>query len=184
MKKLIPLLMIVAVLFAGCTPYSELVPQTPRDVLDVAMYVVTGGSNPAPLVVGADGSPGALRAPTGLAAQISAKVTCEVVSLTENGDTAAAVLNITAPDAVGLFYQALEGMKTYDEEAFTEKFEGLLADAPTKVFPVELELVRLEGVWCIQINEDFSNAITGGLMAEYTAVQQAILDKLTEGGEG
>lgn len=184
MKKLIFLFLVLAVLCAGCTPYSELVPQTPQDVLDVAMYVVAGGTSPEPLILGPDGTPTALRAPTGLGALISEKITYEVVSLTENGDTAAAALNITAPDAVSLVYQALEGMEVYDEEAFTANMESLLADAPTKVFSVELELVRIDGTWCMKVNEDFSNAITGGLMAEYNAVQQAILDKLTEGGEG
>ena len=185
MKKVILLTAILALLCAGCTPYSEVVPETPQDVLEIGMYVLTGGANPESMVVGADGTPSALRAPTGLAAQISSQLSYEVVSVTETGDTATAVMNITAPDAVNLMYTALESLETYDEAAFTAEFEKLLTNAPaTKTFSVNVQLQKLEGKWCMVMSDELSNALTGGLMAEYNAVRQAILDKLMEGGEG
>lgn len=185
MKKIILLMAILALLCAGCTPYSELVPETPLDVVEVAMYVVSGGSSPEHLVLGPNGEPAVLSAPTGIGALISQQLSYEVVSLTENGDTATAVLNITSPDAVSLVYQALDGMQTYDEEAFVAQMERLLSDAPpTKVFQVNVELVKVDGTWCIQVNEEFSNAVTGGLIAEYSAVQQRILEAYLKGGEG
>lgn len=186
MKRLVILCLALAlILCAGCTPYSEIVPQTPQDVLQIGMYVLTGGKNPESMIIGADGTPSALRAPTGLAAGISQQMTYEVVSLTESGETAAAVLNVTVPDAVALMYQALDGMETYDEAAFVEAFEKLLDNAPaTKTFTVDVQLQKVDGKWCMVMNDALSNALTGGLMAEYNTVRQAILDKLMEGGAG
>ena len=185
MKRWIVVLVLMGVLLAGCTPYSELVPKTPRDVLDVTMYVLTGGSSAQPLIIGNDGKPAYLSAPTGLAAMISEKVTYEVVSITENGDSATAVLKITAPDTVNLVYDCLEGMETYDEEAFTARMEETLKTSTATVSnTVELQLQKVEGSWCIVMDPAFSDAITGGLMTRYNEVQQAIFDAFQKGGEG
>lgn len=185
MKKMMIIAVVLALLCAGCTPYSEVVPETPQDVVEIGMYVITGGTNPESMVIGADGTPSPLRAPTGLAAKISEQLSYEVVSITETGDTATAVLNITAPDAVSLMYQALDGMETYDEAAFVEAFDKLLANAPaTKTFTVDVQMQKTDGKWCMVMNDALSNALTGGLMAEYNTVRQAILDKLMEGGAG
>ena len=184
MKRLFLCSLVLALLLcAGCTPYSEIVPQTPLEVLEIGMYVLTGGKNPEPMIIGADGTPSPLSAPTGLAAEISKQMTYEVVTMVESGDTAAAVMNITVPDAVALMYQALDGMETYDEEAFVAAYEKLLANAPlTKTFTVDVQLQKVDGKWCMVMNDALSNALTGGLMAEYNKIQQAILDKMTEGG--
>lgn len=177
------ILILVLCLCAGCTPYSELVPKTPRDVLDVAMYVLTGGESAQPLLLGTNGKPVAMSAPTGLAKLIAEKVSYEVVSITEEGDSATAMLNITAPDAVPLVYQALEGMESFDEEAFTEAMQAQLEDDPATVnYNVQVQLQRVDGTWCMVSNAEFSNAITGGLMNKYNEVQQAIYDAFVKGG--
>ncbi len=184
MKKRILLLLLVVTLLAGCTPYSELIPETPMDVLDVTMYVVSGGSSSQSLILGTDEKPVGMSAPTGLAALIGKKITYEVVSITENGDTAEAVLKITAPDCVSLVYQGIEGMDTYDEAVFTENVEKLLSgDVKTNTYDVTVQLQKVQGSWCLIINEQFSDAITGGLMSKYNEVQQAIYDAFAKGGD-
>lgn len=185
MKKRIIACVVLALLLCGCTPYSELVPETPQDLMEVMEYVLAGGESHQPLIMGSEGTPVYLATPTGLAGVISSKVQLEVASVTESGETATAVLNITAPDAVALVHQAIEGMQTYDEAVFTENMEKLLGEEyATKVFTVEVELRKVNGTWCMVTNEAFSDAITGGLVSSYTEIQQTIFDAFVKGGEG
>lgn len=185
MKKTVIVCVVLALLLVGCTPYSELVPETPQDLLDIVEYVLAGGESYQPLIMGTEGTPVYLSTPTGLAGVISSKVQMEAVSVTESGETAKAVLNITAPDAVALVHQAIEGMETYDEAVFTGNMGTLLGkEHATKVFTVEVELRKVDGAWCMVTNEAFSDAITGGLMSSYNEVQQAIFDAFVKGGEG
>ena len=50
MKKILLFCVIAALLLAGCTPFSEVVPETPQDVIEIGMYVLTGGVNPESMV--------------------------------------------------------------------------------------------------------------------------------------
>ena len=154
------------------------------ETLELCMDAVVSGEMGTGMVLGTDGKPAALTPPDGLAGAICRQVEYRVVSLEESGDQATAILEITAPDAVPLLYEALAGMESYDEAVFTQRFGDLLENDPaTKVFTVTVELRLVDSQWCLVPNSQFSNAITGGLMDEYEAVRQSVVDAMTEGGE-
>lgn len=125
----------------------------------------------------------ALAGHSGIAGQISAGTTYEVVSVEGKGDSGKAVLDITTTDAVALVYDAIEGMETFDEAQFLANMEALLSDAQTKTFRVEVELRQVDGQWLVVMNAQLSNAITGGLLDEYNTLQQKMLENMAKGGE-
>ena len=192
MKRSIFLIALVLLLCAGCArpiedetrPTAAAGAETPREALEAAMEVLSGEENDLPVFQGADGSPVSVTVNTGLAGVISRQSSYEVKSVeTENG-TATASLEITVPDISKLVHQALQSMDGFDEEAFAAALEALLEqNTDTKTYEVTVELTEIQGCWCIVPNAELSNALTGGLLEEYAAVRQEILDALAKGGE-
>lgn len=190
MKRTFLLILLVLLFCAGCIPNEGTDnitggAETPEEALEVAMSVLSGGESDRPVFQGANGSPVSSAGNTGLAAVISRQTSYEMKSVETADGTTTALLEITAPDMGKLVREALEGMEGFDEEAFTAALEALLAGNPdTKTFTVTVELTEIQGCWCIIPNDELSNAVTGGLMEEYTTVRQTILDALAEGGDG
>jgi hypothetical protein len=98
------------------------------------------------------------------------------------GKSAKAVLDITTADAVALINSAIEGMEAFDQTAFLENLENLLPNAPTRTFRVEVQLRQVDGQWLVVMNAQLSNAVTGGLLDEYNAIRQEMLDSAMKGG--
>jgi hypothetical protein len=97
---------------------------------------------------------------------------------------ATARLRITAPDAVALVTQAVSGMDSLDEALLTQNMEQLLSGSfATVAFSVEVQLVQVEGTWCLVPNDQWSDAITGGLISRYAQLQLAILEALAGGAD-
>lgn len=157
--------------------------QPPEEVMQTVFEALQEDGTEEPVLFGVDGTPVGISAGTGLAGMIMSQLEYELVALETEEETATASLRITAPDTLALVQQALEGMESYDEAAFTERMEQLLKENPqTKTFDVEVEMVVVEKRWCLVTNPAFSDAITGGLISRYQQVQQAIIDAMA-GGE-
>lgn len=135
-------------------------------------------------VLGAGGSAVAMKQAEGLGGLIAGQLDVDIESVKERGKSATAELKVTAPDAASLVKEALGDMSAFDEAAFTERLTQLLENAEETVFVVEVELELVDDAWCIVPNEEFSNAISGGLLSEYMTVRQTIMDALVEGGDG
>lgn len=190
MKRVFLLLALVLIFCAGCIPNegTDTVPngaETPEEALEIAMSVLSGGESDRPVFQGANGAPVSSSGNTGLAGAISRQTSYEVKSVETADGITTALLEITAPDMTKLVREALKGMEGFDEEAFSAALEALLErNSDTKTFTVQVELTQIQGCWCVIPNAELSNAVTGGLMEEYTAVRQSILDALAKGGDG
>ncbi len=108
----------------------------------------------------------------------------EIEAVTTEETIATARLRITAPDAVVLVTQAVSGMDSLDEALLTQNMEQLLSGSfATVAFSVEVQLVQVEGTWCLVPNDQWSDAITGGLISRYAQLQLAILEALAGGAD-
>lgn len=179
-------LLLALVMLCGCGRDAKPKPaskKTLEKTVSTAMAALTVGEEDTPVFLGVDGEPVALHGNSGIAGKISASTTYEVVSVEGLGDSGTVVLDITTADAVTLVYDAIEGMEKFDEEQFLANLERLLPDAKTKTFRVEVELRQVDGQWLVVMNAQLSNAITGGLLDEYNALQQKMLEGAAKGGE-
>ena len=183
MIRLIGLLLALTVLF-GCggkdKPVSE---KDLKKTVSAAMGALTAGDVEEAVFLGVDGEPVSLSGHSGIAGKIAALTTYEVVSVEGQGKTGKAVLDITAADAVALVYGAIEGMEAFDQTQFLTNLEAMLPDAPTRTFRVEVQLQQVDGRWLMVMNAQLSNAITGGLLDEYNALQQELLENAGKAGE-
>jgi uncharacterized lipoprotein len=185
MKKLIAIVAAL-LLLAGCTPESGKKQTVPADkVMEQSLEALVTGEGDT-MILASDGTAVAMGKPTGIAGVISGQLRYDVESVEVDGEKAEAEIEITAPDTVKLVQKALEGMTTFDEATFLLKMKQLAAEEPeTVTFSLTVDMVLAENGWCIVPDNEFSNAITGGLANEYTAVRQAFLEALAkEGGEG
>lgn len=158
---------------------------TAEEALDEALDALTGGENPGyPVLLGADGQPATVQN-TGVAMLLSSHVTCKVTEFTAGEDTATAQVKITAPDSQKLLTQALDNMASFDEEALYTQIEALLKNDPAMVSDtVQVQLVYVEGHWCVVPDFALSNALTGGLTQAYMDIQAMLISQLQKGGEG
>lgn len=185
MKRLLALLLaalLVCSLAACGAEREERNRESAEDALEDSLEALTEGGEV--WILGPGGSPVAMQQAQGLGGLIAGRLDMDVESVKERGKSATAELTITAPDAAPLVKEALEGMTAFDEVAFTEKLTQLLENAEETVFVVEVELELVDGAWCIVPNGDFSNAISGGLLEQYMALRQTVMDALVEGGDG
>lgn len=187
MKKvrLIGLLLVLTML-CGCGILIKPKAASKKDLektVSAAMAALTVGDVDEPVFLGVDGTAVSLSGHSGIAGKISAVTTYQVVSVEAEGKTGKAVLDITAADAVALVYGAIEGMETFDQARFLTNLENMIPHAPTKTFRVEVQLQQVDGQWLIVMNAQLSNAITGGLLDEYNALQQKLLENAGKDGE-
>ncbi len=183
--RIIGLLLVLTMLF-GCGRDAKPKPASKKDLektVTAAMGALTVGDVDEAVFLGVDGEPVSLSGNSGIAGQISAVTTYEVVSVEGEGKSGKAVLDITTADAVALVYGAIEGMDTFDQEQFLSNLENMLPNAQTKTFRVEVELRQVDGQWLVVMNAQLSNAITGGLLDEYNTLQQKMLEAMAKGGE-
>ena len=186
MKKLRLIgLLLVLTLLCGCgiliKPKTASKKELEKTVA-AAMDALTVGDVDKAVFLSVDGEPVPLSGHKGIAAKIAAVTTYEVVSVEGEGKSAKAVLDITSADAVALINSAIEGMEAFDQTAFLENLENLLPNAPTKTFRVEVQLRQVDGQWLVVMNAQLSNAVTGGLLDEYNAIRQEMLDSAMKGG--
>ncbi len=179
-------LLLALTMLCGCFGGSKPKPASKKDLektVTTAMAALTVGDVDEAVFLGVDGKPVSLAGNSGIAGKISAGTTYEVVSVEAEGKTGKAVLDITTTDAVALVYSAIEGMEVFDQAKFLENLENLIPDAPTRTFRVEVELRQADGQWLVVMNAQLSNAVTGGLLNEYNALQQELLGSIGKGGE-
>ena len=136
--------------------------------LNEAIATLTGaeGAENAHLL-GADGQPMAGFAYEGGAAIAARYVKIETQSVTGQGDQAQAELTVTSPDLYPLIEKAVEKMESFDEEVMNQNLEALLTAGgyAETAYQVTVGLVRIDGTWYIEPNEDLQNALSGGLLA-------------------
>lgn len=156
----------------------------PEETLEAVFDVLTGKENNEPLLLGADGTPMTVSAPSGMAALISQSLRYEILEIVADGETATASVKITAPDTVELVQLSLTQMEEYSEELFLIRMEDLLTDEPPmREVTVEVELVKQDGNWYLVNSSKFSDAITGGMISRYAELQQMIRDSMAGGGD-
>lgn len=159
--------------------------QKAEEALDAALSALVSGDSQNVPLLGLDGSPVTGFENEGLAQVISSRLQYEIKEVSAKGSKAAATVKITAPDTPGIIREVLDGMGEYDEEAFiarmAEKLEG---SAPSAVFTVEVELQRVDGIWCLVPSAELSNAMTGGLLQAYVDQVRQIQSELMGGNEG
>ena len=111
---------------------------------------------------------------------VAQHVRIETKSVTGEGDHAQAVLSITSPDLYPLIGEAVKDMDAVDEEKMTENLTALLQAGgyAEKTYEVTVELKSIDGIWYIEQNEEFQNALAGGLYE----VEKGFAPK--EGGNG
>ena len=144
--------------------------------------LITGEEIQEAVLLGIDGMPVTVSPGKGLAALISAKMEYEIVSVDTGDETGTASLQIVSPDAMALVEQALAGMESYDAALFQETMAQLLEGrVAMQEYTVEMELVKVDGDWCVVTNAQFSDAITGGLVSRYDQLQQKILEAVAGG---
>lgn len=154
----------------------------PEETLEAVFDVLTGKENNEPLLLGADGTPVTVSAPSGMAALISQSLHYEILETAADGETATASVKITAPDTVELVQLSLTQMEEYSEELFLIRMEDLLTDEPPmREVTVEVELVKQDGNWYLVNSSAFSDAITGGMISRYAELQQMIRDSMAGG---
>ncbi len=157
---------------------------TPQEVISIAMDGLTGDGTDEAVLLGADGTPVGISKATGLAALITGKVRYEILSVEVTETSAVASLSVTAPDAMALVLEALENMERYDEAVFMERMTRLLeSKGKTLTKTVQVELVLVGDQWCMVVNPDFSDAITGGMISRYAELQEAIVAAMKKGDE-
>lgn len=191
MKKLCLLLAVVMALsLCGC--HTE---ETDRDrekkssvsadkALEQAMDALTLGSEEGGAVmIGADGT---LTTPqnSGMAAILSQYVRYKVENVEEDGDNAVATLNISAPDSVTLIKQVMEKCDDPASQEFQDELVKILDNEPPMLdFSVDVQLQKTDEGWGIVPSFELSNALTGGLAAEYRKMYEQLMDGMLEGGE-
>ena len=144
--------------------------------------LIDGQESQEAVLLGIDGMPVAVSPSKGLAALITAKMEYEILSVDTEDENGTARVQILAPDALALVEQALADMARYDATLFQENMAQLLeGDVAMLEYTVELELVKVEGDWCVVTNAQFSDAITGGLVSRYDQLQQKILEAMAGG---
>ena len=164
-------------------------PSTPKKgrkaetALEVILECLIGGQESREAVLlGIDGMPVAVSPSKGLAALLTAKMEYEILSVDTGDETGTASLQIVSPDAMALVEQALAGMESYDAALFQETMAQLLeGQVAMQEYTVEMELVKVDGDWCVVTNAQFSDAITGGLVSRYDQLQQKILEAVAGG---
>lgn len=135
-------------------------------------------------VLAPDGTPASGGENEGLAQVITSMLEYEILSVTEEDDTATAAVRITAPDTPAILDDVLADMDVYDAEIFVERMEDALrTDSRTVEFTVEVTLQGVDGIWYLVPDGQLTNAMTGGLLQVYADQVQAIQDGLT-GGNG
>lgn len=135
-------------------------------------------------VLAPDGTPADGGANEGLAQVITGMLEYEILSVTEDDDTATATVRITAPDTPAILDDVLADMDVYDMEVFVDRMEDALrTNSKTVEFTVEVTLRGVDGVWYLVPDGQLTNAMTGGLLQVYSDQVQAIQDGLT-GGSG
>lgn len=195
MKKLCLLLAAILLLtLCGCGAEEEndrrskreQPPLSAQESVAEALTALTIGTDehqePRACMIGADGQ---LTIPknSGLAAALGSYVTYEIQNIETDGDSGAATVLFTAPDTVSVLKQVMEYNDDPASEEFSAKLTELLEDAPPMLeFTVRVELQNVDGSWGIVPSFELSNALTGGLTAEYQASYEQLMDKLMEGG--
>lgn len=191
MKKLCLLLAaLMALSLCGC--HAE---ETSRDrekkssvsadkALEQSLDALTvGAEEGSAVMVGADGT---LTTPenSGMAAILSQYVRYEVETVEEDGDTAVATVNITAPDSVTVLKQVMEVSDDPASQEFQDQLTKVLENEPPMMdFSVEVQLQKTDEGWGIVPSFELSNALTGGLAAEYRNLYEQLMDGMLEGGE-
>lgn len=157
---------------------------TPRQAVDTVMEALMGEGTQERVLLGADGTPVAISAGSGIGKAITSKLHYEVTKMDISEKNAKATLEIIAPDAMTAVQTALQGMESYDEALFLEHMDSALeATTKTNTYTVDVELVLVDSRWCFVTNSDFSNAITGGLISRYAEIQKTIIDAFAGGEE-
>ncbi len=135
-------------------------------------------------VLAPDGMPADGGANEGLAQVITSMLEYEILSVTEEDDTATSTMRITAPDTPAILDDVLADIDVYDVEVFVSRMEDALrTDSRTVEFTVEVTLQGVDGIWYLVPDGQLTNAMTGGLLQVYADQVQAIQDGLM-GGSG
>lgn len=135
-------------------------------------------------VLAPDGTPADGGANEGLAQVITSMLEYEILSVTEEDDTATSTVRITAPDTPAILDDVLADIDDYDVEVFVSRMEDALrTDSRTVEFTVEVTLQGVDGVWYLVPDGQLTNAMTGGLLQVYADQVQSIQDGLM-GGSG
>lgn len=127
---------------------------------------------------------------TGIAEQLAGEMEFEILSLSVEGEEGEAELKLTVPDASQLFQDVIGQMDVSDVEA--ENTEVLLKgvmeaiedkEYDTMTCTVTVELRMLQDQWYLVNNQEFSNAISGGLLQAYAKNRQEMIDNMGGGEE-
>lgn len=127
---------------------------------------------------------------TGIAEQLAGEMEFEIISVTAEGEEGEAELKLTVPDASQLFADVISQMDVSDVEA--ENTEVLLErvmeaiedkEYDTMTCTVTVELRMLQDQWYLVNNQEFSNAISGGLLQAYAKNRQEMIDNMGGGEE-
>lgn len=165
---------------------NEQVSLSADEAVEAALSVLTIGleenQEALPSMIGADGT---LTVPknSGLATILGSYSAYEVQEISTDGETGTALIAVTAPDAVALLKQIMEKNDDPASEEFAQLLTEALEDEPAMLdFLVEVQLRQVDGSWGIVPSFELSNALTGGLTAEYQSLYAQLTDKLMEGG--
>ena len=94
------------------------------------------------------------------------------------------VFDIKSPDMSGVFDNYTGDVSELDSTELYKYITEYSDNAETKVFTVELPVIKEDGAVKIDYqNRDFINAVTGGLLDEYNALYNSVLDLYSQGVE-
>ena len=153
-------------------------------MLENTLLVLSGEEEIGGAVLGFDGMP-AEPANSGMAKLLSGYVEFQIQSMEVDGDTAVAVVDITAPDSMALVQELVDMTDDLSSAAeLEENLKSLLKDDPKLVTnTVEVQMCLVDDIWCVVPDMALSNAFTGGMTQWYLELQQSVYEGLLEGGE-
>ena len=105
-------------------------------------------------------------------------VKVEVLSLTQDGDTAEAKLRISSPDLV-LVIESLADATYSSEDEMNKALTSALGEAELLVTELDVKYFYVDGEWEIYMTDEFFNAYYGGVLD----IREDLFEELY-GGEG
>lgn len=180
MKKLVcAALAALALLLSACG--GEDGPR--RDLTATLTYLQTGEGEPYVYRVPAqeDGEPSAI------AREIAEQTAFTVGEIAQDGETATASVQLTAPDALLLLREEARTLAKAGKDdtaaliaAVGERLDG---SVPTKTFDVTVTLRLAGDHWYLVPSGALDDAFSGGLLGEYASLGAQAVERLAEEGD-
>ena len=185
MKKAIIFITIAVVAIAALLAFFFLKSANPKKDFENTMNsIISGETTKDSFILSISGGNVPSINSSGISKDVTSKVTYVTKDIKKTGDKSTATVEITYPDVQSIMNTALINNPKTEDELLSDMENTLKGAFQKKTETISVELDLINRHWYLVTNDEFSNAMSGGVTKMYKDLQVKAFDDFKKNAEG